>query len=120
GLLGAQELPQRLRADQAADMGGEDTIGAALHSLAVRTSKDGRVGPGEDIELDTCSATKTTARVGDHPTRAAKQNECVFRSSGAEDRAPDHRGRPAWAWASSATGPRAACACGRACAPGGL
>jgi hypothetical protein len=31
GLLGTEEILQRLRPDQAADMGGEDAIGAALH-----------------------------------------------------------------------------------------
>ena len=31
GLLGAQKLLQRLRPDQAADMGGQDAVGAALH-----------------------------------------------------------------------------------------
>jgi hypothetical protein len=30
-LLGAQVLPDRIRADQAADMGGENAIGAAVH-----------------------------------------------------------------------------------------
>src|SRR5262249_18704308 len=39
GLLGAQERAQRRRADEAADMGGEDPIGAAFHLASSPASR---------------------------------------------------------------------------------
>jgi hypothetical protein len=39
GLFGAQERAQRRRADEAADMGGEDSIGAAFHLASSPTSR---------------------------------------------------------------------------------
>src|SRR5262249_50860259 len=124
GLLGAQERAQRRRADEAADMGGEDPIGAAFHLASSPASR-------RSLLPSTTTAYRLTAQTDRAGPRAGAPSLLTprsgvgrpprksIRSSVGAERAPDRRGRPGRAAASSATSLRAACACARACVPGG-
>src|SRR5207247_3884479 len=53
GLLGAQARAQRRRADEAADMGGEDPIGAVFHLAPSPASRRSLLQPTDDsVALD--------------------------------------------------------------------
>src|SRR5262245_47189786 len=65
------------------------------------------------------SQNSDAGRMARAATIANRGGDESIRSSVGADRARDRRRAPWWASASSAGDPRAACACARACAPGG-